>query len=130
MDAITRREKLYAKICWPEIDTQRTRFVLATGCAECYAFPVYTAQVPDYRGGEVSIAHCVELGIEHINIGKWIYHGKRRHLVARWGYSPRLNTVVIREVRTAHNWAIYCDQCTDQFTLHVDKEALDHVQIS
>jgi hypothetical protein len=101
MDEITRREKLLAKVCWPEVDTQRTEFWLINReCSEVYA-PIYAPNSrPDDR-----------IGVETIRLNKWVYHGKRRHVVARWGYSPRLDTVVIRDVRTAYNWAIDCEYC-------------------
>ena len=109
MDKITRREKLLAKACWPEIDTQRTKFVLETTGAASVAFPVYTPAPPVYHSAPV--ASALEYGTEHISLNKWVYHGKRKHAVAKWGYSPKLDTVVIRDVRTAHNWAIDCETC-------------------
>jgi hypothetical protein len=110
MDKITRREKLLAKVCWPEIDTQRTKFVLATGSATSYAFPVYSPQL-EYRTDSAPVDLALGLGIEHISLNKWVYHGNRKHAVAKWGYSPKLDIVVIRDVRTAHNWAIDCETC-------------------
>jgi hypothetical protein len=97
---VTRRERLYAKLCWPEIDTQRTRFCVTPA-------PAYYLPVPPRQQSDL-------FEVEEISIDKWVYHGKRRHLVARWGYSPRLDTVVIREVRTAHNWAIDCATCAKE----------------
>jgi hypothetical protein len=114
MNEITRREKLLAKVCWPEIDTQRTKFVLVTTGAAFYAFPVYTGQAPVYRREGVPVASALEYGEDRVSLNKWVYHGKRRHAVARWGYSPLLDTVVIREVRTAHNWAIDCETCAQE----------------
>ena len=111
MDAITRREKLYAKVCWPEIDTQRTRFHRIEGSAPIYALPVFEPRPLVYHGDNVPVASRIEYNTERIMIDKWVYHGKRRHVVARWGYSRRLDVVVIRELRTAHNWAIDCDVC-------------------
>ena len=107
---ITRREKLLAKVCWPEIDTQRTRFYRADGAASV-TFAVVNPSPMEYRPDSAPIDRVIQIGTETVNLGKWVYHGKRRHAVARWGYSSRLDTVVIREVRTAHNWAIDCETC-------------------
>jgi hypothetical protein len=84
------------------------------------AFAVVNPAPVAYRTDSEPITWAVEIGQEIVNIGKWVYHGKRLHAVARWGYSPRLDTVFIREVRTAHNWAIYCDQCTESFVIGCD----------
>ena len=101
IDQITRREKLYAKLCWPQIDTQRTKFWLVNADVSVVYAPIYAPNPrPDDR-----------IGVETIRLNKWVYHGRRLHAVARWGYSPLLDTVVIREVRTAHNWAIDCEDC-------------------
>ena len=101
---ITRREKLLAKVCWPEIDTQRTKFFLETTGATFVAFPVYSPQL-EYRTDSAPVDLALGLGIEHIRLNKWVYHGKRHNIVARWGYSPRLDTVVIRDVRVEHHTA-------------------------
>ncbi len=131
MDAITRREKLYAKVCWPEIDTQRTKFYLVNSSASTVTLPVYRENL-EYYTDDAPIPYALDLREEHVRIDKWVYHGRRRHVVARWGYSRKLDVVVIREVRTALNWAIYCDQCTESFVIRCNvpsaKEALDHVE--
>jgi hypothetical protein len=85
---ITRREKWYAKLCWPEIDTQRTEFVSAVDTAPIYYLPVFNeAPEPSDR-----------IGIERVTIGKWILNGRRKAIVARWGYSELLDTVIIRSI--------------------------------
>jgi hypothetical protein len=109
MDKITRRERLLAKVCWPEIDTQRTKFHLVDCNTTFYVLPVWTPPPPVYHSAPV--ASTVTISEERVSLDKWVYHGRRRHAVARWGYSPKLDIVVIRDVRTAHNWAIDCDEC-------------------
>ena len=110
MDKITRREKLLAKVCWPEIDTQRTKFYLVKSSAQFVALPVYASNLV-YHTDNAPVPPRMQPGIERVRVDKWVYHGKRRHAVARWGYSPKLDIVVIRDVRTAHNWAIDCSEC-------------------
>jgi len=103
MDKITRREKLLAKVCWPEIDTQRTKFHRVDCNTTSYLLPVYTPPPPVYHNAPV--ASTVTMGIERVSLDKWAYRGKRRAVVARWGYSPRLDMVVIRDVRIEYHTA-------------------------
>jgi hypothetical protein len=92
---ITRRERLLAKVCWPEIDTQRTEFWLVNADVSVVYAPIYAPNPrPDDR-----------IGVETINLDKWAYRGKRHNVVARWGYSSLLDTVVIRDVRVEHHTA-------------------------
>jgi hypothetical protein len=105
MDEITRREKLLAKVCWPEIDTQRTKFHQVDCNATSYALPVYTAAPLVYHREGVPVASTLTMGIEHVRLDKWAYRGKRHNVVARWGYSSLLDIVVIRDVRVEHHTA-------------------------
>jgi len=100
MDKITRRAVLLAKMCWPEIDTRRTKFLPVSGKAVVVHPPNDPNALPDQS-----------TEAETISIDKWVYHGKHKHAVARWGYSRKLDIVVIRDVMTTFNWAIDCDRC-------------------
>jgi hypothetical protein len=102
MDEITRREKLYAKICWPEIDTQRTKFYLVNVSAPTVTLPVYRENLKHYTNDE-PVPSALGLSLEHVRIDKWAYRGKRRNLVARWGYSRKLDMVLIRDVRVEYD---------------------------
>ena len=103
MDKVTRREKLLAKVCWPEIDTQRTRFHRVDCNATFYALPVYTPAPPVYHSAPA--ASVLEYGTERVSLDKWAYRGKRHTVGARWGYSPKLDIVVIRDVRIEYHTA-------------------------
>jgi hypothetical protein len=104
MDKITRREKLLAKVCWPEIDTQRTRFLLVTTGAASVALLVSASQLKHITDS-ASVDPVLTLDRENIWLNKWVYRGKRHNVVARWGYSSLLDTVVIRDVRVEHHTA-------------------------
>jgi hypothetical protein len=104
MDKITRREKLLAKVCWPEIDTQRTRFY-STDTAGAIVFPVFSHSPLVYRNDSTPVDRLVQIDTETVSIDKWAYRGKRHNVVAHWGYSPLIDTVVIRDVRIEYHTA-------------------------
>lgn len=96
LNTITRREKLYAKICWPQIDTQRTKFRLVD--ATTVVFPTWG--VHPGRLLQASELH-ERLQLETVETRWWIAVGKRISVKARWAYSERVDTVFIRSFATA-----------------------------
>ena len=99
VDKITRREKLLAKVCWPWIDTQRTRFLLVNNASGFIDIPDY-GKVKAVYGAPPNF---LPIPIERIELRQWAARGRRYNVLARWGYSAKLDTVVIRDVRMEHH---------------------------
>ena len=105
IDQITRREKLYAKLCWPQIDTQRTKFCIAE--ANRVYLPVYDKDKVEWVGDDGPVVPAIQLSVEAIDTRWWIAVGKRISVKARWAYSERLDTVYIRSLSTALTDLLY-----------------------
>ena len=93
---ITRREKWLAKLCWPEVDTQRTSFYTADFGETIYMLkpaPESSAAVWNCETMFPDTPDIIEVELE-----KWKCIGRRRYCVAYWWYSPELDVVLIKEV--------------------------------
>jgi hypothetical protein len=86
---------LLAKVCWPQIDTQRTEFVLINSDVRYFNFPDFSGMKATYgTPGEL-----YPLQIEQVELRRWVARGRRKRAMARWGYSAKLDIVVIRDAR-------------------------------